>query len=75
MAEPKSLKMAVRLHCMECNGVKKIRPLPEEDCVSRSCALYPYRPWDGPGKRKRRTLSEAQKEKLREGSRRKRESA
>lgn len=39
--------VAIRKHCMECNGTKVFDI--SSDCVDPSCDLYPFRPGDGPG--------------------------
>ena len=45
---PKTRSAAIRAHCYECNGVKSFTEY--NDCIDESCALYPFRPGEGPGK-------------------------
>ena len=42
------LTRALNAHCRDCNDVRKDWNI-ENDCTSKSCLLYPYRPGDGPG--------------------------
>jgi len=42
----------IHAQCHQC------QPGDTTDCMSEDCALYPCRPWDGPGKVARRALSE-----------------
>lgn len=37
---------------------RQCQPGDRTDCMAADCALYPYRPWDGPGKAPKRKLSE-----------------
>jgi len=37
---------------------RQCQPGDTTDCMAADCALYPFRPWDGPGKAPRRRLSE-----------------
>lgn len=39
---------------------RQCQPGDNTDCEAEECALYPYRPWDGPGKAGRRRPSEKQ---------------
>lgn len=57
-----TIRQAVRLHCLDCNGETRVTS--ENDCVGRDCFLYPFRPWDGPGKKKSRNISDEQKKHL-----------
>jgi len=42
----------ISAYCRSC------QPGDRTDCLSSDCALYPYRPWPGPGKAPRRRLSD-----------------
>jgi hypothetical protein len=44
----------VHAQCRQC------QPGDTTDCVAEDCALYPFRPWDGPGKAAKRKRSEKQ---------------
>jgi len=46
----------IHAQCRQC------QPDDRDDCEAEDCALYPYRPWDGPGKAPRRKASPAQRE-------------
>jgi len=39
---------------------RQCQPGDTTDCMAADCALYPFRPWDGPGKAPRRKASPAQ---------------
>ena len=41
---------------------RQCQPGDRTDCMAPECPLYPYRPWDGPGKASRRKASPAQRE-------------
>lgn len=42
------LLAGIHAHCRECMGVEKW--IGDVDCVDATCALYPARPGDGPGR-------------------------
>lgn len=44
----------IHAQCRQC------QPGDTTDCMTDACALYPYRPWDGPGKAGKRRPSEKQ---------------
>jgi hypothetical protein len=44
----------IHAQCRQC------QPGDTTDCMAADCALYPFRPWDGPGKAPRRKASPAQ---------------
>jgi hypothetical protein len=44
----------IHAQCRQC------QPGDTTDCEAEGCALYPYRPWDGPGKAGKRRPSEKQ---------------
>ena len=44
----------IHAQCRQC------QPGDTTDCEAEKCALYPYRPWDGPGKAGKRRPSEKQ---------------
>ncbi len=46
----------IHAQCRQC------QPGDSSDCMTTDCPLYPYRPWDGPGKAPRRKASPAQRE-------------
>ena len=41
----------IREQCRQC------QPNDRDDCMATDCPLYPYRPWDGPGKAAKRRPS------------------
>jgi len=41
---------------------RQCQPTDRTDCLATDCALYPYRPWPGPGHAARRKASPAQRE-------------
>ena len=41
---------------------RQCQPGDHTDCMATNCALYPFRPWDGPGRAARRKASPAQRE-------------
>jgi hypothetical protein len=45
----------IRQHCRDC------QPEDRTDCGASDCALYPYRPWPGPGHAPKREATDAQK--------------
>jgi hypothetical protein len=47
-------KALIHAQCRQC------QPGDRTDCEAADCGLYPFRPWDGPGRAARRTLSEKQ---------------
>lgn len=53
----------IHAQCRQC------QPGDSTDCMAADCALYPYRPWEGPGKVGKRLLSARQLAHL-EGARR-----
>lgn len=42
----RELENAIKADCFDCMGGQK-----KVDCCLEECALYPYRPFKGPGKR------------------------
>jgi len=46
----------IHAQCRQC------QPGDTSDCMAEGCALYPYRPWPGPGHAARRKASVAQRE-------------
>ena len=49
-------RMLIHAQCRQC------QPGDTTDCRAEDCALYPYRPWSGPGHAARRKASPAQRE-------------
>lgn len=43
-------KVAIHRHCYECSGTRRFDS--ENDCVDPGCDLYPFRPGNGPGRKK-----------------------
>jgi len=52
VAKRRPSRMLIHAQCRQC------QPGDRTDCEATDCGLYPYRPWDGPGKTPRRKLSE-----------------
>ncbi len=56
VARRRSSRKLIHAQCYQC------QPSDRTDCGATDCALYPFRPWDGPGKAGRRKASSAQRE-------------
>jgi hypothetical protein len=56
IAKRRPSKSLIRAQCREC------QPGDHTDCEAEGCALYPYRPWSGPGHVTKREASPAQRE-------------
>jgi len=56
VAKRRPSRALIRAQCRQC------QPDDRDDCESEDCALYPYRPWVGPGKAGQRKASPAQLE-------------
>ncbi len=54
VAKRRPSRMIIHAQCRQC------QPGDRTDCEATDCALYAYRPWDGPGKADRRKASQAQ---------------
>jgi hypothetical protein len=54
VAKRRPSRMIIHAQCRQC------QPGDRTDCEATDCALYAYRPWDGPGKVDRRKASPAQ---------------
>lgn len=52
VAKRRPSRSLIHAQCRQC------QPGDRTDCEAEGCALYPYRPWDGPGKVPRRKLSD-----------------
>lgn len=52
VAKRRPSRRLIHAQCRQC------QPGDRTHCEAADCALYPYRPWDGPGKAPRRKLSE-----------------
>ncbi len=50
-AKRRPSRMLIHAQCRQC------QPGDRTDCEATDCALYVYRPWDGPGKAAKRPLS------------------
>jgi hypothetical protein len=54
VAKRRPSRKLIHAQCRQC------QPGDTADCEAEDCALYPYRPWDGPGKAGKRRPSEKQ---------------
>ena len=54
VAKRKPSRALIHAQCRQC------QPGDRTDCEAADCALYPFRPWDGPGKAGKRRSSEKQ---------------
>ena len=54
VAKRRPSRMLIHAQCRQC------QPGDTTDCLAEGCALYPYRPWLGPGHAARRKASPAQ---------------
>jgi hypothetical protein len=52
VAKRRPSKALIHAQCRQC------QPGDRTDCEAADCALYPFRPWDGPGKVPKRRLTE-----------------
>ena len=57
----RSSRRLIHAQCRQC------QPGHTTDCLAEDCALYPYRPWSGPGHAPRRKASPAQVEAAAKG--------
>ena len=56
VAKRRPSRRLIDAQCRQC------QPGDSTDCMADDCALYPYRPWPGPGHAPRRRASPAQRE-------------
>ena len=56
VAKRRPSRSLIHAQCRQC------QPGDRSDCEAEGCALYPYRPWPGPGHAARRRTSPAQRE-------------
>jgi len=56
VAKRRPSRALIHEQCRQC------QPGDHSDCAAADCALYPFRPWNGPGKADRRKASPAQVE-------------
>jgi hypothetical protein len=56
VAKCRPSRKLIHAQCRQC------QPGDSTDCMAEDCALYPYRPWSGPGHAAKRKASVAQRE-------------
>ncbi len=56
VAKCRPSRKLIHAQCYQC------QPNDRTDCEAADCAMYPFRPWDGPGRADRRKATPAQRE-------------